>query len=390
MSFWTDIRDTVQSVASVAGNYFLPGSGLVTSNLVSKGSQEQLGSGVGKIAMIGSGLYGGLPTDMGGAGNMANYGKVFDAAGNYASGGQNALANMFSSNTAGAASNSPEFTKLFNTYMESNLVTPAEALKFTNDALSQGSGGATNWSKYLTSPSVLGSVISGGAGLLGAGLQANAARQAAQGIADANITSNQLMARMNEQNQARQEPFYQAGLGALPAYTQGVMPGGDLVRPFAESDFKTDPGYGFRMSEGLKALDRSAASRGGLLSGATLKGAERFGQDIASNEYNNAYNRYIGNQATRRNALAGLAGFAPPASAAIQSGDTAYGSNAANLASNTANAMAGAGATRASSYGNALAGFGQNIYNTMNPNPMNAMMAAWMQSQMTPKPVGTS
>jgi hypothetical protein len=381
MSFWTDIRDTVESVASVAGNFFLPGSGLVTSNLVSKGAQEQLGSGLGQIAMIGSGLYGGLPTDMGGAGNMANYGKVFDAAGNYASGGQNALANMFSSNTAGAASNSPAFTDLFNTYV-SNGATPAEALKFTQDALSQGSGGATNWSKYLTSPSVLGSVISGGAGLLGAGLQANAARQAAQGIADANITSNQLMARMNEQNQARQEPFYQAGLSALPAYTQGVMPGGDLVRPFAESDFKADPGYGFRMKEGMQALDRSAAARGGLLSGATLKGAERFGQDIASNEYNNAYNRYVGNQATQRNALAGLTGFAPTASSAMQAGDTAYGSNAANLASNTANAMAGAGATRASSYGNALAGIGQNVYNTMNPDPMKAMMAQYMQKQM--------
>jgi hypothetical protein len=384
MSFWTDIRDTVESVASVVGNYYLPGSGLVTSNLVSKGAQEQLGSGLGQIAMIGSSLYGGLPTDMGGAGNMANYGKVFDAAGNYVSGGQNALANMFSSNTAGAASNTPAFTDLFNTYV-SNGATPAEALKFTQDALSQGSGGATNWSKYLTSPSVLGSVISGGAGLLGAGLQANAARQAAQGIADANITSNQLMARMNEQNQARQEPFYQAGLSALPAYTQGVMPGGDLVRPFAESDFKADPGYGFRMKEGMQALDRSAAARGGLLSGATLKGAERFGQDIASNEYNNAYNRYVGNQATQRNALASLTGFAPTASSAMQAGDVSYGSNAANLASNTANAMAGAGATRASSYGNALAGIGQNIYNTMNPNPINAMMAAYMQSQIAPK-----
>jgi hypothetical protein len=381
MSFWTDIRDTVESVASVAGNYFLPGSGLVTSNLVSKGAQEQLGSGLGQIAMIGSGLYGGLPTDMGGAGNMANYGKVFDAAGNYASGGQNALANMFSSNTAGAASNSPAFTDLFNTYVNQG-VTPADALKYTQDALSQGSGGATNWTKYLTNPSVLGSVISSGAGLLGAGLQANAAREAAQGIADANISSNQLMARMNEQNRARQEPFYQAGLSALPAYTQGVMPGGNLVRPFAESDFKTDPGYGFRMKEGMQALDRSAAARGGLLSGATLKGAERYGQDLASLEYQNAYNRYTGNQATQRNALAGLTGFAPTASSAMQAGDVSYGGSAANLASNTANAMAGAGATRASSYGNALAGIGQNVYNTMNPYPMKAMMAQYMQKQM--------
>lgn len=374
MSLWTDVRDTFESGAVVAGNYFLPGSGLVTSNLASSGSQDQLNSGLGRVAMLGSGVAGGV------GGNLSNYGKVFNAAGDFVSGGENALGNLFSTGSAGAQSNTPEFKNLFDTYI-ANGAKPAEALQFTQDALSQGSGGATNWTKYLTNPSVLGSAISGGAGLLGAGLQANAARQAAQGIADANITSNQLMARMNEQNQARQEPFYQAGLRALPAYTQGVMPGGDLVRPFAMSDFQTDSGYGFRVSEGLKALDRTAASRGGLLSGATLKGAERFNQDTASQEYNNAYNRYVGNQATQRNALAGLTGFAPTASSAIQAGDTAYGSNAANLASNTANAMAGAGATRASSYGNALAGIGQNIYNTMNPDPMKAMMAAYMQRQ---------
>lgn len=248
-----------------------------------------------------------------------------------------------------------------------------------------GAAGAGAGINYLTNPFVLGGIISGGAGLLGAGMQANAAREAAQGIADANISSNQLMARINEQNRARQEPFYQAGLSALPAYTQGVMPGGNLVRPFAMSDYQADPGYGFRMSEGLKALDRSAASRGLLRSGPTLAGAIEHGQNLATGEYDRAYNRYVGNQATQRNALAGLTGFAPTASSAMQAGDTAYGSNAANLASNTANAMAGAGATRASSYGNALAGIGQNIYNTMNPNPMNAMMAAYMQSQMAPK-----
>jgi len=371
MSFWTDIRDTVQSVASVAGNYFLPGSGIITSQLVSEGAQDQLGSDLGQVAMLGSGVAGGV------GGNLSNYGKFYDAAGNF---------------LTGTESSAQQFINADIQQLIGQGYTPEQAASLANASFSAAPvggtaavtpGGTTDWSKYLTSPSVLGSVISGGAGLLGAGMQANAAREAAQGIADANITSNQLMARMNEQNRARQEPFYQAGLNALPAYTQGVMPGGNLVRPFAESDFKADPGYGFRMSEGMKGLERSAAARGGLLSGATLKGAERFGQDIASNEYNNAYNRYVGNQATQRNALAGLTGFAPTASSAMQAGDTAYGSNAANLASNTANAMAGAGATRASSYGNALAGIGQNIYNTMNPNPVNAMMAQYMQNQMT-------
>ena len=230
-----------------------------------------------------------------------------------------------------------------------------------------------------------GAAISSLASLVGAGMTADAAKKAAQGIAESNASSNQLMAQINAQNQARQEPFYQAGLKALPAYSQGVMPGGNLVRPFSNADFQADPGYGFRLSEGIKTLENSAASRGNLLSGATLKGIQKYGQGLASQEYQNAYNRYTGDQATQRNALASLTGFAPTASSAMQSGDMAYGTNAANLASNTANAMAGAGATRSSSYGNALAGIGQNVYNAMNPNPMNSIMAAYMQSQMTPK-----
>ena len=80
MSFWTDIRDTVESAAAVAGNYFLPGSGLVTSNLASSGSQDQLNSGLGRVAMLGSGVAGGV------GGNLSNYGKFYDAAGNFLTG----------------------------------------------------------------------------------------------------------------------------------------------------------------------------------------------------------------------------------------------------------------------------------------------------------------
>ena len=48
---------------------------------------------------------------------------------------------------------------------------------------------------------------------------------------------------------------------------------------------ETSPGYQFRLGEGLKALERSAASRGTLLTGGTLKGLQRYAQDYASGEY---------------------------------------------------------------------------------------------------------
>ena len=72
MSFWTSLRDTAEAGASVAGNYFLPGSGLITSQLVSDGAKEKLGSSFGQLAMLGSGVGGGIN------GNMSNYNSLGD------------------------------------------------------------------------------------------------------------------------------------------------------------------------------------------------------------------------------------------------------------------------------------------------------------------------
>lgn len=55
--------------------------------------------------------------------------------------------------------------------------------------------------------------------------------------------------------------------------------------------FKATPSYDFRRSEGLNAIDNSAASRGGLFSGATMKAAQQFGDGLAASEYTNFLNR---------------------------------------------------------------------------------------------------
>jgi len=72
--------------------------------------------------------------------------------------------------------------------------------------------------------------------------------------------------------------------------------------------FQADPGYAFRLSEGQKALDRQAAARGGLISGGALKAAQRYGQDMGSQEYMNAFNRYQTERNARLNPLQSLAG----------------------------------------------------------------------------------
>src|SRR5262249_49173751 len=57
-----------------------------------------------------------------------------------------------------------------------------------------------------------------------------------------------------------------------------------------------DPGYQFRLNEGMKALQNSAAASGGLLSGPTLKALTNYSQGAASQEYANAFNRFMQNR----------------------------------------------------------------------------------------------
>ena len=63
-------------------------------------------------------------------------------------------------------------------------------------------------------------------------------------------------------------------------------------KQFTGADMQAyDPGYQFRINQGLQALDRQAAARGGVLGGGQVKAAQQYAQDLASNEYQNAWAR---------------------------------------------------------------------------------------------------
>lgn len=185
--------------------------------------------------------------------------------------------------------------------------------------------------------------------LLTSGLAgASASKSAAQMQADAAREANQLAYKIYGEQKALQEPFRQAGIGAqnklltylgLPGGTEGAD-FGKYARDFGMSDFTADPGYAFRMSEGLKGLERSAAARGGLLSGTGLKNIQRFGQDLASQEYQNAFNRY---QTNRANQLAPLGSLLASGQSAAANVGSAAGQYGATAGSN----ITGAGAAQA-------------------------------------------
>lgn len=127
---------------------------------------------------------------------------------------------------------------------------------------------------------------------------------------------------------------------------------GSLLRDFSMADFEKDPGYDFRMAEGMKGITNSAAARGALLSGAALKAAGRYNQDFASSEFGNAYNRFNNNKTNQFNRLASLAGVGQQAATQIGNQGIATGQS---MAQN----QIGAGNARASGYigqSNALAG----------------------------------
>lgn len=129
---------------------------------------------------------------------------------------------------------------------------------------------------------------------------------------------------------------------------------GKYAKDFSMQDFQEDPGYAFRITEGLKALDRQAAARGGLISGGALKASQRYGQEMGSQEYGNAFDRYQVNRSNQLNPLMAISGYGQLATNTLGG----YGSQFAQTGSNTmaggsqaqANALNLGGQARASGY----------------------------------------
>ena len=119
----------------------------------------------------------------------------------------------------------------------------------------------------------------------------------------------------------------------------GAVQAGQFQKTFTPSDLTTDPSYQWRLDQGMKNLQASAAARGGLMTGQNLKDITDYSQGAGSQEYQNAYNRYMSQQDALYQRLAGLAGIGTNAT---QSANTALQGSANTMGQNT---MTGAGAS---------------------------------------------
>jgi len=219
--------------------------------------------------------------------------------------------------------------------------------------------------------------ISVGGSLLGSVLSSNSASDAASTAAQASgAASDASIAEQRRQydlSRADYAPYLAAGTESVNQLATDLRPGGRFASPTPfdfQYDQNTDPGYGFRFDQGMRGVNASMAAKGMGLSGAGIKGATAFGQGMGSQEYNNAFNRYLtgfnantGERNQLYNRYAGVAGTGQNAVGGV----TAQGANmAGNIgnaymtsAANTGNAAMAAAGQRQSAFSGAANVLGQ-------------------------------
>lgn len=258
--------------------------------------------------------------------------------------------------------------------------------------------------------SVVSGIMGSNAASNAASTQANAANNASQAQLQATRESNAMQWQMYQQQMANQSPYMRTGNMALSALSSGMglgaaqnynggsggtagstsgVPGvggsagggagfqpgqttagsttnygasnadmaaaagsvapGQFTKTFGAGDLGLDPSYQFRLNQGTQNLNASAAARGLMGSGQNMKDVTDYGQQAASQEYGAAYGRFMNNQNTAYNRLAGLAGVGQTATSGA---DAAAGAAGSGIAGTT---MAGAGASNAALIGGANA-----------------------------------
>jgi hypothetical protein len=224
--------------------------------------------------------------------------------------------------------------------------------------------------------SAVATAIVGGA-VIGGYMTSQASKSAASTQAAASDRAIAAQQEGLESQAAINAPFIDTGTQAMNRLAAMTEPGGEFYAPFSQTDFTQDPGYAFRFKEGMKGLNASAAARGGLISGNALRAATGYGQEMGSQEYTNAFNRYYAERSNRMDPLKFLTGVGQAAGAGQASNIGAATGNIANLTTGAGNAMAAGQVGSANAYANAI-GQGVSQYQT------NQLINRFTPQQTTP------
>lgn len=220
----------------------------------------------------------------------------------------------------------------------------------------------------VVAAAVIGSAVVGaGSSYLSGKEQSKAAQQGMDAEERIAYENRELQRELADQQREDFAPWRDVGEQALNQLWSGIQSGAFDV---GDIDVTKDPGYQFRMDQGIEALDKSAAARGRLQSGAQAKGISNYAQGLASQEYANAYAREANEKAKQYNMLSGLSSGGQ-ASAAGQAQATS------NLAQTEGNILSNLGQSQAYGYqqqGQARAGAYQGMAQAGNQAAQNWLM----------------
>ena len=198
---------------------------------------------------------------------------------------------------------------------------------------------------------VAGAAVVGTVG--GAAISSNASKGAAKSQAASADAANQTQLQMYNQTRDDLGGYRDAGTTALNQLMGGMGQNGQFMQSYSGQDIYDDPSYKFRLQQGQDSIQSGAAAQGGLLSGATQKALLNYGQEAASQEYGNAYNRFNADQTNQYNRLANLVGVGQNAAAQTGNAGLQTGQAIANNTMGAGNALAAGQIGSANAWNNA-------------------------------------
>ena len=199
---------------------------------------------------------------------------------------------------------------------------------------------------------VAAAAIGAAGAIAGGAMAASGAKKAAKTQAASADAASQVQWDMYDQTRQDLDPYKQAGTTALNQLMGQMTPDGYFNQTYTGQDIYSDPSYQFRLQQGQDAIQSSAAAQGGLLSGATLKALQGYGQDMASQEYSNAYNRFNADQTNRYNRLSNIIGMGQNAAAQTGNAGMQTGQAVANNTMAGANSIAAGQVASANNWAN--------------------------------------
>jgi len=206
-------------------------------------------------------------------------------------------------------------------------------------------------------------------------MQGQAAKSAARTQAEAADRAMAQERAMYEQSRDDLGPYRETGYTALKDI--------ERMKPFLTAQFGPeqfgqylDPSMAFRQRLGTQATERMANVGGGAISGNTLRALTDYGQNLASTEYGNAFNRFQTERGNIYNTLANIAGMGQGAvNTGVNAGQN-FAATQTGLLTGQGAAQAAGTVGQANAYGGALGNLGNY-----------AMLNAYMKpSAVTPTP----